>query len=213
MTCLKNPINNLLLSLSLSLSPCFCGYSIVHPPAVDSSLGISDQSNQIYKTNTSHGDDATSPNFPGAEVPQDVSFQGPAPSDHGEKSESGHRDENFPHEIEVLREAVPDISPGKLPPVSPNCRNDVTESHESIDVTMNEKDILSPIMEDKTPGGLSQHQPSSGLPPASVASLQDGLEIINSPVSFGESFIFIILTCESNVEIAQIQLYFFLFLF
>ncbi|KAF3449990.1 hypothetical protein FNV43_RR06069 [Rhamnella rubrinervis] len=131
---------------------------IVHPPAVYSSLGV--------------------------EVPHDVSFQGPGLSDHEEKSESGHRDENLPDEIEVLREAVPVISPGKLPPVSPNCRNDVTEAHESIDVAMNEKDILSPIMEDKTPGGLSLHQPSSGPPPASVASLQDGLEIINSPISF-----------------------------
>lgn len=171
-------------------------------------MGISDPSNQINITNTSLGDDVTPPNFPGVEVPHDVSFQGPAPSDNEEKSESGHRDENFPDEIEVLREAVPDISPGKLPPVSPNCRNDVTEPHESIDVAMNEKEILSPIMEDKTPGGLSLHEPSSGPPPASVASLQDGLEIINSSVSFGESSIFIILTWECNVEIAQIQLSF-----
>lgn len=100
-----------------------------------------------------------------------------------------HRDDGSPEhvqEMEVLRDAVPDFSSEILPLVSPSNRDDVTEPHKSVDPERSEKDILSPIMEETIPsGGPSPlFQPSSGRP-ASVASLPEGLQNIDTHVSFG----------------------------
>lgn len=163
---------------------------------MDNSLDTSDPSNQTNEPNTKLTEDVTLPNSPGVEVPHDVSFQGPVISNHEETFDKRQREDNSPEdyqEIEVLREAAPDISPGNLPPVSPTFRNDISEPQEPVDLPMNEKGALSPILEDNlTPGRLSPHQPSSVQPPTSAASLQDGLEVINSPLSFGECIILII---------------------
>lgn len=167
-------------------------------------MGTSDPSNQTNEPRTKISEDVTLPKSPGVEVPHDVSFQGPVPSNHEELFDTRHREENSPEdyqEIEVLRDAVPDISPGNLPPVSPTCRNDISEPQEPIDIPMNEKGTLSPVMEENlTHERLSPHQPSSVPPPTSAASLQDGLEFNNSPLSFGECIFGIILHVDRSAK-------------
>ncbi|KAM1263685.1 hypothetical protein TB2_028200 [Malus domestica] len=72
--------------------------------------------------------------------------------------------------MEVMRDAVP---PEIVPMVALNNGNDLTEPDKSINPEMNEKEVLSPITEENTPGGPSPLSlPSSG-PRASVASLPE----------------------------------------
>ncbi|ONI20290.1 hypothetical protein PRUPE_2G007300 [Prunus persica] len=157
---------------------------ILHTPPAEGAPSPGNQTDEQIR----FSDDFTLPNFPEVEVPQHVGFEDPVPTNQRESIDLRDRDDGSPEhvqEMEVLRDAVPDFSSEILPPVSPNNRDDVTEPHRSVDPERSEKDILSPIMEETIPsGGPSPlFQPSSG-PPASVASLPEGLQNIDTHVSF-----------------------------
>ncbi|PRQ54495.1 putative rad21/Rec8-like protein [Rosa chinensis] len=128
-------------------------------------------------------DDFTLPDCPEKETQKDFGCQDPGPSQPTEILNLSHRDysspENVP-EIEAQRNAVSDISSETFP-FSSSHRNDVTEQH---DPPTNEKAILSPIMEGSihSVGPSPAVQPSSETP-ASVASLSEGRQHINTSVS------------------------------
>ncbi|KAL5760533.1 hypothetical protein ACOSP7_019040 [Xanthoceras sorbifolium] len=104
-----------------------------------------------------------------------VDFREPGPSNQTEVLHVGLSDtsspQNFP-EIEVMRDAVHDISPGKVPPLFSDHGNCATEPVESVDqIILNEKEIDTPILEDVfASGGQSlEFQQRSEAPPSAVS--------------------------------------------
>ncbi|KAL5549731.1 hypothetical protein UlMin_004962 [Ulmus minor] len=170
-----------------SSDPTAMDETAVPTAVVDSFDDVPDPSNQIGELNRRDNDDNTLPSSPRYEVPEDA-VQDPGISNR-EKDKSKHSDDNSPEdfqEIEVMREAVPDITLEHLPPISPNHGNDIIQPQGSVDVAMHEKEILSPIIEDNLSFGeqiLQPFQPNLG-PGASGASLEEGLRINNTLVSF-----------------------------
>lgn len=98
-------------------------------------------------------------------------------------------DDNIPQDIpemEILRDAGHDFGLENLPPVLPDYGDNIVETNRSLNEIVNEKDILSPIMEENLMSGekslpFQQHSE----PPTSAASEQ-GLEIHDTRVAFGE---------------------------
>lgn len=154
-------------------------YSIPAPPLAK---GFEEPgpSNQREAPNASLSDDRTPQN-----IQHDVNFQDAGPSNQTETLDTRLSDENIPQDIpemEILRDAGHDFGLENLPPVLPDHGDNIIETNEIV----NEKDILSPIMEENLMSGeqsfpFQQHSE----PPTSAASEQ-GPEILDTRVAFGE---------------------------
>lgn len=127
-------------------------------------------------------------------------FQDPCPSNQTleptETLNQSLNEESSPPEIEVMRDAATDLGSEGFPPLSPARRDDATEQNRSVDEVLNEKDFLSPIMEDALPSlekSLPFQQHSKA--PTSATS-QDIPDIFDTHGSFGESILLICLGCK-----------------
>uniref|UniRef100_A0A6N2MNS0 Rad21/Rec8-like protein N-terminal domain-containing protein n=1 Tax=Salix viminalis TaxID=40686 RepID=A0A6N2MNS0_SALVM len=116
-------------------------------------------------------------------------FQDPGPSNQTleptETLNQSLNEESSPPEIEVMRDAATDLGSEGFPPLSPARRDDATEQNRSVDEVLNEKDFLSPIMEDALPSlekSLPFQQHSKA--PTSATS-QDIPDIFDTHGSFG----------------------------
>ncbi|KAH8520535.1 hypothetical protein H0E87_001831 [Populus deltoides] len=116
-------------------------------------------------------------------------FQDPGPSNQTsvptETLNQSLNGENSPPEIEVMRDAATDLGSESFPPLSPTRRDDAAEPNRSLDEVLNEKDFLSPIMEDALPSlekSLPFQQHSKA--PTSAAS-QDIPDVFDTHGSFG----------------------------
>ncbi|KAL9368153.1 hypothetical protein Peur_039352 [Populus x canadensis] len=116
-------------------------------------------------------------------------FQDPGPSNQTsvptETLNQSLSGENSPPEIEVMRDAATDLGSESFPPLSPTRRDDAAEPNRSLDEVLNEKDFLSPIMEDALPSlekSLPFQQHSKA--PTSAAS-QDIPDVFDTHGSFG----------------------------
>lgn len=127
-------------------------------------------------------------------------FQDPGPSNQTsvptETLNQSLSGENSPPEIEVMRDAATDLGSESFPPLSPTRKDDAAEPNRSLDEVLNEKDFLSPIMEDALPSlekSLPFQQHSKA--PTSAAS-QDIPDVFDTHGSFGESVLLICLGCK-----------------
>lgn len=116
-------------------------------------------------------------------------FQDPGPSNQTsvptETLNQSLSGENSPPEIEVMRDAATDLGSESFPPLSPTRKDDAAEPNRSLDEVLNEKDFLSPIMEDALPSlekSLPFQQHSKA--PTSAAS-QDIPDVFDTHGSFG----------------------------
>ena len=157
----------------------FYRYSAIPSAAVQDGEGVANPSIQNV------GQERVQFDITGSEKLDGVS-KDPGPSSPAEMRDPRHSNDNSPEiipDIEIMREAVPDISVNLLH--SPNFGNDIAEPQASLDRLMNEKETISPIFENNlTPRGQTQPFQPSSEPRASVASLQEDL-VNNSPFSFG----------------------------
>ncbi|XP_050284015.1 sister chromatid cohesion 1 protein 3 [Quercus robur] len=141
-------------------------------------------SNQREALNGSLSDDRTPQN-----LQHDANFQDAGPSNQTETLDTRLSDDNIPQDIpemEILRDAGHDFGLENLPPVLPDYGDNIVETNRSLNEIVNEKDILSPIMEENLMSGekslpFQQHSE----PPTSAASEQ-GLEIHDTRVAFGD---------------------------
>lgn len=153
---------------------------------MNTSEGVPSPSNQLREENIKHTEENMLPDFVEHEVP-DFVIPDTGPGNDAETNELRNGNDNSSEdipEVEVMRDAVPENSGN--PPLSPNRSIDTAEPQTSLDQTMNDKETLSPIIENNLPsGGDTLPFQSSSRPQASAASLQEGLLNDNAPVSFG----------------------------
>ncbi|XP_059431521.1 sister chromatid cohesion 1 protein 3 isoform X2 [Corylus avellana] len=132
--------------------------------------------------NARFNNDGTPQNFQ-----HDVNFRDADPSNQTEMLNTRFADDNISPDVpgrEILRDAVPDFGLENLPPVLPDHGEDMAETNESLDQIMNEKDIISPIMEDNlVSAGQSLLFQQCSEPPPSAAS-PEAPEILDTHVSF-----------------------------
>ncbi|KAF8398469.1 hypothetical protein HHK36_017397 [Tetracentron sinense] len=124
---------------------------------------------------------------PSIPVGNSVGVSDPGPSNQAEafsgRLHEDHFSQNLP-EIEVMRDVVHNFGPENLS-VLPDLDNDSFEQNIYMDQTTNEKDTLSPIMEDMpVSGGQSLPFQLHPEPPPSVSS-EEAPGLFNSRISLG----------------------------
>lgn len=134
--------------------------------------------------NARFNNDGTPQNFQ-----HDVNFRDADPSNQTEMLNTRFADDNISPDVpgrEILRGAVPDFGLENLPPVLPDHGENMAETSGSLDQIMNEKDIISPIMEDNlVSAGQSLLFQQRSEPPPSAAS-PEAPEILDTHVSFSK---------------------------
>ncbi|XP_015571019.1 sister chromatid cohesion 1 protein 3 [Ricinus communis] len=115
---------------------------------------------------------------------QTLDFQEPGPSNQTEVLNSAINNDNFPPEIEVLRDHVDVFSSENLPPVFTHQQNDASEPNISLDQGLNEKKTPSPFKEDVIPSG-GQSSPFQQRSESPNSASRDAPGIFDSHISFG----------------------------
>jgi hypothetical protein len=171
-------------------------YSIPTPPPI----------NEREALNARPSNDGMPQNFQ-----HDVVFRDADPSNQTEMLDTRFAVDNISSDVperEILR-AVHDFGLEDLPPMLPDHRENMAETNRSLDQTMNENDIISPIAEDNfMSGGQSLLFQQRSEPPLSAAS-QEAPEILDTHVSFSEcSFLIVVRIRKSNIVLNLKVLYF-----
>ncbi|XP_023523007.1 uncharacterized protein LOC111787096 [Cucurbita pepo subsp. pepo] len=155
---------------------------VISPP-VDTTMNVEGTVGNEDILNMRLDEDNVPQSFPGVEVldPMDVQDCGPS---NQRMREDDNLSQNVP-EIEVLREAVPDLSPRDVPMVPSLGGDHMSESHRLVDENISEENLL-PIMEDKMtlPRTSLPFEQSAGLPTS--ATSQEALDMIDTHISFSK---------------------------
>lgn len=155
-------------------------YSDVRPMEEDIPMQPAISGNEDFP----HPDARLSDDQTPRKFPHDVAFR-----DSGLSNQTEMLDihDNIPQDLperEILRDAVHDLGLEQLPPVFPDRGDEIGETNRSLKQITNEKDTLSPILDDNlASGGQSLPFQQHTEPPPSAASLGSA-EIFDMPVSF-----------------------------
>ncbi|XP_040988628.1 sister chromatid cohesion 1 protein 3-like isoform X1 [Juglans microcarpa x Juglans regia] len=153
---------------------------ILPSPPVNGNDGFQhpDPSNQREEHNLRLSNDENPQSFP-----HDVESRDESPSNHTEMLDN---DADIPQDLperEILRDSVHGFGLENLPPIFPDCGDDLGGKNRSLDQTMNEKETFPPIMDENllSVGQSLPFQQHSESPPS--AASQPATEIFDAHVS------------------------------